>query len=92
MGSNDMKALVTAVYRAVMEFYDDAKRWSVDFVKFTIDFDESGHVVAITYTPIPDEREDALLERVREVCEPHGRRFRGKLANVVVGFKNPSRN
>jgi hypothetical protein len=47
---------------------------------------------AITHTPIPNEHEDALLERVREVCEPHGHRFRSKLANVVVGFKNPGRN
>jgi hypothetical protein len=31
-----MQALMQAVYNAVMEFYDYAKPWKKDFVKFTI--------------------------------------------------------
>jgi hypothetical protein len=38
---SEMKVLVDAVYRAVKELYDRTKPWGVDFVKFTIDFDES---------------------------------------------------
>ena len=37
-----MRALMQAVYNAVMEFYDHGKPWKEDFVKFTIDFDEHG--------------------------------------------------
>jgi hypothetical protein len=33
VGSTDMKALMAAVYRAVMEFYDHAKPWDADFVE-----------------------------------------------------------
>ena len=65
-----MQTLMTAVYDAVMEFYDYAKPWKQDLVKFTIDFDEQGRVVAITYTPFPDEHKDALLERVKDVSQP----------------------
>ena len=87
-----MQALMQAVYNAVMGFYDYGKPWSEDFVKFTIDFDEQGRVVAITYTPFPAEYKDALLERVRDVCQPFGKDLTGELVNVVVGFKNPDRN
>jgi hypothetical protein len=59
-----------AVYEVVMEFYDRKKPWKQDFVKFTIEFDEQGRVAAITYTPFPVEHKDALLERVRDVCQP----------------------
>jgi hypothetical protein len=55
-----MQPLMQAVYNAVMEFYDHAKPWKEDFVKFTIEFDEQGRVAAITYTPFPAERRDAL--------------------------------
>jgi hypothetical protein len=48
---SQMQALIKAVYEAVMEFYDHKKPWNVDFVKFTIEFDEQGRVVTITYTP-----------------------------------------
>jgi len=58
-----------AVYNVVMEFYDPGKPWKEDFVKFTIDFDEQGRVAAITYTPFPAGHKDALLERVRDVCQ-----------------------
>jgi len=81
-----------AVYDGVMEFYDYAKPWKQDFVKFTIDFDERGRVAAITYTPFPAEHKDALLERVRDVSPPFGKSLTGQLVNVVVGFKNPNRN
>jgi hypothetical protein len=88
-----VKVLINAVDRAVKELYDRTKPWGVDFVKFTIDFDEAGHLAEISYTPpIPREHEAALVEPVREVSEPHAQRFKGKLANVVVGFKSPSRN
>jgi hypothetical protein len=87
-----MNELMRDVHRAVMEFYDDARPSGVEFVKFKIDFDDKGRVVQIAYTEIPPEHVDALLERVREVCTPHGKRFAGMLVNVVVGFKNPSRN
>lgn len=87
-----MQALMQAVYDAVMEFYDYDKPWKRDFVKLTIEFDEQGGVVAITYTPFPAEHRDALLERVREVCQPFEKDLTGKLVNVVVGFKNPNRN
>jgi hypothetical protein len=76
----------------VMEFYDYANPWKEDFVKFTIDFDEQGRVTAITYTPFPTEHKDALLERVRDVCQPFGKDLTGEFVNVVVGFKNPNRN
>ena len=81
-----------AVYDAVMEFYDHKKPWKQDFVKFTVKFDEQGRVTAITYTPFPAEHTDALLERVRDVSQPFGKDLSGRSVNVVVGFKNPSRN
>lgn len=87
-----MKTLTLALYHAVMESYDHAKPWGVDWVKLTIGFDRSGRVVSITYIGIPPEHEDRLLERVREVCQPHGQQFSGTLVNVVVGFRNPNRN
>ena len=87
-----MKALILAVHHAVMEYYDRSKPWEVDSVKFTIRFDKRGRVTEIAHTPIPKEYENDLIERVREVAEPHGKEFAGMLANVVVGFKNPSRN
>src|SRR4030081_352636 len=87
-----MQALMQAVYDAVMEFYNYGKPWEQEFVKFTIDFDEQGRVVAITYTPFPAEHRDALLERVRDVCQPFGKNLNGQLVNVVVEFKNPNRN
>jgi hypothetical protein len=68
-----MQALIQAVYNAVMEFYDHKKPWKQDFVKFTIDFDEQGRVAAITYTLFPAEHKEALIERVRDVCQPLGR-------------------
>jgi len=87
-----MQALMQAVYNAVMEFYDHGKPWKEDFVKFTIEFDEQGRVAAITYTPFPAKHREALLKRVREVCQPFGKDLTGELVNVVVGFKSPSRN
>jgi len=78
-----------AVYDAVMEFYDYDKPWKQDFVKLTIEFDEQGRVVAITFTPIPAEHKDALVERVRDVPQPFGKDLTGQLVNVVVGFRNP---
>ena len=48
--------------------------------------------MAITYTPFPAEHTDALLKRVRDVCQPFGKNLTGQLVNVVVGFKNPNRN
>src|ERR1700730_7749908 len=67
---SQMQALMQAIFDAVMEFYDYSKPWKQDFVKFTIEFDEQGRVAAITYTPFPAEYKDALLERVRDVCQP----------------------
>ena len=87
-----MKDLILDVHRAVMGRYDRSKPWGVSFVKFEIRFDLRGRVTAITYTPIPEEHEDEVLKRVREACQQHGDQFRGMLAHVVVGFKNPSRN
>jgi len=88
-----MKVLMDAVYRVVKELYDRTKPWGVDFVKFTIDFDETGHIAEISYTPpIPIEHEAALVERVRQACQPYGKDFKGRLASVVVGFKDPRRN
>jgi hypothetical protein len=87
-----MQVLMQAVHNAVMEFYDHGKPWNEDFVKLTIDFDEQGRVAAITYTPFRAEHRDALLERVRDVCQPFGKNLNGQLVNVVVGFKNPNRN
>jgi hypothetical protein len=49
-------------------------------------------VAAITYTPFPAEYRAALLERVRDVCQPFGKGLTGEFVNVVVGFKNPNRN
>jgi len=68
------------------------KPWGVDSVKFTISFDRKGRVEEIEHTAIPPEHLDALLERVREVAKPNGKRLRGMLATVIVGFQNPSRN
>lgn len=87
-----MKSLILAVHRAVMERYDRAKPWGVPFVKFEIRFDLRGRITAITYTPIPEEHENDVLERVREACQPHGKQLAGTLAHVVVGFKNPVNN
>jgi hypothetical protein len=68
------------------------KPWKQEFVKVIIEFDKQGRVVAITYTPFPAEHKDALLERVRDVCQSFGRDLTGTLVNVVVGFKSPNRN
>jgi hypothetical protein len=87
-----MKALILAVHRAVTEHYHRTKPWPVDFVKFTIHFDARGRAVEISYTPIPEEYETDLVERVRRVSQPYGNQLAGMLAHVVVGFKNPSRN
>ena len=88
-----MPALIRSVHTAVMEHYERTKPWGVDFVKFTIHFDERGRIEEIRYTPpIPQEYEAALVDRVWEVSQPHGANFRGVVANVVVGVKNPSRN
>jgi len=88
-----MKVLMVAVYGAVKELYDRTKPWGVDFVKFTIDFDETGRIAEISYTlPIPREHERVLVERVRQACQPHGKDFKVQPANVVVGFKDPRRN
>ena len=81
-----MQALMQAVYDAVMEFYDYGKPWKEDFVKFTIEFDEQGRVAAITHTPFPAEHRDALLERVRDVCQPFGKSLTGELVNVGCGI------
>ncbi len=72
-----MKVLVDAIYRVEKERYDRTKPQGVDFVKFTIDFDKTG----------PREHEEVLVERVRQACERHGKDFKGRLANVVVGLK-----
>jgi hypothetical protein len=48
-----MKVLIDTVYRAVKELYDRTKPSGVDFVKFTIDFDETGRIAEISYTPPP---------------------------------------
>jgi hypothetical protein len=73
-----MKVLTDAVYSAVRDLYDRTKPWGVDFVKFTIDFDDTGRIAEISYTPpIPREHEAV---------------FKGQRANVVVGFKDPRRN
>jgi hypothetical protein len=69
-----------------------AKPWGVEFVKFEITFGRKGRVEEIEHTTIPPEHVDALLERVREVAKPHGKKLRGMLATVIVGFKSPSRN
>jgi hypothetical protein len=92
VSDNEMKALIVAVHSAVREHYERTKPWGVDFVKFMIDFNEHGRIVEISYTPPIPEEYAALVDRVREVSQPHGKKFRGKVANVVVGFKNPSRN
>jgi hypothetical protein len=88
-----MKVLTDAVYSAVRDLYDRTKPWGVDFVKFTIDFDDAGRIAEISYTPpIPREHEAVLVERVRQACQLHGKDFKGQRANVVVGFKDPRRN
>ena len=88
-----MKVLMGAVYRAVKELYERTKPWGVGFVKFTIDFDDTGRIAEISYTPpIPREHEEVLVERVRQACQPHGKDFKGRLASVVVGFKDSRRN
>jgi hypothetical protein len=56
-----MKVLIDAVCRAVKELYDRTKPWGVDFVKFTIDFDQTGRIAEISYT--------AALTKVREPFE-----------------------
>ena len=61
-------------------------------VKIQISFDRKGRVEEIEHTTIPPELVDAVLERVREVAKPHGKRLRGMLATVIVGFRSPSRN
>ena len=86
-----MKDLIRDVGDVVLgEFC--AKPWGVESVKFTISFDRNGRVEDIEHTTIPSEHLDALLERVREVAKPHGKRLRGMLATVIVGFRSPSRN
>jgi hypothetical protein len=88
-----MKVLTDAVYSAVRDLYDRTKPWGVDFVKFTIDFDDAGRIAEISYTPpIPREHEAVLVERVRQACQLHGKDFKGQRANVVVGFRDPRRN
>jgi hypothetical protein len=88
-----MPALIHSVRTAVMEHYEHTKPWGVDFVKFAIHFNELGRIVEITYTPpIPEEYEAVLVDRVWEVSQVHGANFQGVVANVVVGFKSPSRN
>jgi len=54
-----------------------AKPWGIDFVKFEITFGRKGRVEEIEHTTIPPELVDAVLERVREVAKPHGKRLRG---------------
>ena len=46
----------------------------------------------VVLTEIPPEHLEALLERVREVAKPHGKRLRGMLCTVIVGFRSPTRN
>jgi hypothetical protein len=57
-----------------------ANRGGVESVKFTISFGRKGRVEEITHTTIPPEHLDALVERVREVAKPHGKRLPGMLA------------
>ncbi len=68
------------------------KPWGVDFVKFEITFGRKGRVEEIEHTTIPPELVDAVLERVREVAKPHGKRLRWILSTVIVGVRSPSRN
>jgi hypothetical protein len=76
-----------------MEHYDRTKPWDVDYVKFRIDFNERGRIVEISYTPsIPKKYEADLVETVRTASTPFGKDFAGLVANVVVGFRSPSRN
>ena len=60
-----MKVLIDAVYRAVKELYDHTKPWGVDFLKFTIDFDETGRIAEVFYT-IPGGHQAVLVECVRQ--------------------------
>jgi hypothetical protein len=69
-----------------------AKPWGVPHVKFQISFDRKGRVEDITHTEIPPEHLDALLLRVREIAASHGKKLRGMLCTVIVGFRSPSRN
>jgi hypothetical protein len=92
MSDNDMPALIRSVHTAVMEQYERSKPWDVDFVKFAIHFDERGRILEITYTPIPSDIEDIVVDRVVEVSQRYGERFKDMVVNVVVGFKSPSRN
>ncbi len=86
-----MKVLIRDVGDMVLgEFCDEP--WGVPHVKFQISFDRKGRVEEITHTEIPPEHLEALLERVREVAKPHGKRLRGMLCTVIVGFRSPSRN
>ena len=86
-----MKELIRDVGDMVLgEFC--GKPWGVESVKFTITFDRKGRVEEIEHTTIPPELVDELLERVRDVAKPHGKRLRGMLCTVIVGFKSPSRN
>jgi hypothetical protein len=41
--------------------------------------------VVITYTPFPAQHKDALLERVRDVCQPFGKDLTGQLVIEVNG-------
>jgi hypothetical protein len=86
-----MKDLIRDVAGMVLGECCD-KPWGVESVKFVIGFDRKGRVEDITHSTIPPEHLDALLERVREVAKPHGKRLRGMLATVIVGFRSPSRN
>ena len=52
----------------------------------------SGSTAAAVAKAIPPELVDAVLERVREVAKPHGKRLRGILSTVIVGVRSPSRN
>jgi hypothetical protein len=85
-----MKDLIRDVGDMVLAEFCD-KPWGVESAKFVISFDRKGRVENITHTTIPQEHLDALLERVREVAKPHGKRLRGMLATVIVGFRSPSR-
>ncbi len=92
MSDNDMPTLIRSVHAAVMEQYERTKPWDTDFVKFEIHFDEQGRILKITYTPIPTDVEDLVVDRVVEVSQPYGGLFKDMVVNVVVGFKSPSRN
>lgn len=44
-------------------------------------------VVEISYTPIPEEFETDLVERVRHVSEPYGNQFRGMPGACCCGIQ-----